>query len=397
MKLRVLIVGAGMYVCGRGTTGFGTILPTVYEAYRDGLIEKVCVAATNPSSIKSLQEKVKGLNRVMGVTLPIEGFPQEKPDPYAYKKLLSSFEPHCAIVTVPDHLHFRTTVEIMRKNVHALVMKPLVPTLREARLLIRYARKHNVYGAVEFHKRFDEANMKLRHLILAKKLGDLLYIDVNYSQRKSIPERLFKNWANKTDIFQYLGVHYADVIYFCTGATPLRVMATGQKKWLVKKGINTYDAIQAVVEWGNKITGQKFISTIHTNWIDPDDTSAMSDQRISVVGTEGRYDSDQKNRGVQIVTDREGIEDFNPYFSQFFVDGTGKIIFRGYGKRSIYQFLNDTLDIASGHKQPMDLYGLRPTFEEALVSTAIIEAVHRSLKKNNSWVSISQLRKVRRD
>jgi len=360
-------------------------------------LEKVYVAATNPNTIKELYGKVKELNRVMGMALPVEGFPTERPESYAYKRVLIEHEPHCAIVTVPDHLHFRITLEIMRKNVHALVVKPLVPTLREARLLIRYARKHNVYGAVEFHKRYDEANLKLRNLILGKKLGDILSVDVNFSQRKSIPEKFFKDWALKTNIFQYLGVHYADIIYFCTGASPLRVMATGQKKWLVKRGINTYDAIQVVVEWGNRITGEKFVSTILTNWIDPNTTSAMSDQRIAVVGTEGRYDSDQKNRGVQIVTDHDGIEDFNPYFSQFYTDGGGKIVFRGYGQRSIHQFLSDVADIVNGDKQPLDFYGVRPTFEEALVSTAIIEAAHRSLRKNNNWVTINRLRKVRRD
>ena len=30
--LNLLIVGGGMYVCGRGTDNFGTILPAVLEA-----------------------------------------------------------------------------------------------------------------------------------------------------------------------------------------------------------------------------------------------------------------------------------------------------------------------------------------------------------------------------
>jgi predicted dehydrogenase len=199
-----------------------------------------------------------------------------------------------------------------------------------------------------------------------------------------IPQQMFKAWAAKTNIFQYLGVHYVDLIYFATGAKPLRVMATAQKNWLLRQGINTYDAIQVVIEW--QINKKNFTSMIATNWIDPDGTSAMSDQRISVVGTRGRVDSDQKNRGVQIVTDDKGIEDFNPYFSQLYPDATGQTVFRGYGERSFHQFFADVSNIITGVQKPQDLKDLRPTFHQALVSTAVIEAAAKSLRKRNQWV-----------
>src|SRR3972149_5716305 len=108
-----------------------------------------------------------------------------------------------------------------------------------------------------------------------------------------------------SNIFQYLGIHYVDIIYWATGAVPLRVMATGQKNYLLSKGIDTYDSIQAVIEW-KTASGIIFNSSFFTNWIDPENTSAMSDQRIKVIGTKGRYEADQKNRGIRIVTDENG-------------------------------------------------------------------------------------------
>ena len=35
----LLIVGAGMYVCGKGTEGYGIILPAAFEAFRKGWIK----------------------------------------------------------------------------------------------------------------------------------------------------------------------------------------------------------------------------------------------------------------------------------------------------------------------------------------------------------------------
>lgn len=388
MKLKVLVIGTGMYVCGRGTDGFGTVLPSLYEAFRGGLIDSVCVVATSLASVRAVERKNVELSKRMGFCLPLKGFTKTGLGTSAYKDALRSFRPDAVIVAVPDHLHAAVVAAVARSAAHVMVVKPLAPTLREGKAMTTAARSAGIYGAVEFHKRFDEANLKLREVISSGKLGDVLYINVAYSQRKLIPEKMFRSWADKTNIFQYLGVHYVDLIYFATGAKPVRVMATAQKNWLAGKGINTYDAVQAVIQWKAPKTDKTFTSMIATNWIDPDGSSAMSDQRISVVGTRGRVDSDQKNRGVQIVTDEKGIEDFNPYFSQLYPDATGQTVFRGYGERSFHQFFADVSNILTGVQTPKDLEGLRPTFHQALVSTAVIEAVGKSLNKKNGWIMV---------
>ena len=386
MKLKVLVIGAGMYVCGRGTDGFGTILPSLYEAFRNGLIEKVSVVATSSKSVQAAVRKNKELSGRMGFMLPLEGCSSKNAS--SYKDALKKVQPDVVIVTVPDHLHAAVVRDVAKAGAHVLVVKPLAPTVKEGLSMIAACRKAQVYGAVEFHKRFDEANLKLRDAVVSGQIGDVLYVNVAYSQRKLIPENMFSSWAAKTNIFQYLGVHYVDLIHFVTGAKPVRALATAQKNWLVKKGINTYDAVQVVIEWRDAKTNKAFTSMIATNWIDPNASSAMSDQKISVVGTKGRVDSDQKNRGVQIVTDERGIEDFNPYFSQIYTDATGQTIFRGYGERSFRQFFVDVSNILSGIQKPSDLKNLRPTFEQSLVWTAVIDAVNRSLRVKNKWIKI---------
>ncbi len=386
MKIKVLVIGAGMYVCGRGTDGYGTVLPSLYEAFRGGLISKVWVVATSKKSVDIAERKNKELSARMGFKLPLEGFAGQ--GAAGYKEALKTVRPDAVVVAVPDHLHAAVVREVAKAGAHVLVVKPLAPTVKEGKSMAAACRQNKIYGAVEFHKRFDEANLKIRDAIMAGQIGDVLYVNVAYSQRKLIPESMFSSWASKTNIFQYLGVHYVDLIYFATGAKPVRALATAQKSWLVKKGINTYDAVQVVIEWQDSKTKKTFTSLIATNWIDPNTSSAMSDQKISIVGSKGRIDSDQKNRGVQIVRDERGIEDFNPYFSQIYTDATGQTVFRGYGERSFHQFFADVSNIKVGNQKPADLKDLRPTFEQGLVSTAVIEAVNASLKNKSRWVTI---------
>lgn len=391
--LNVLVVGAGMYVCGSGTDGFGTILPTLVQEQHRGSVAEIHIAATRPESALLLQEKLKALNERMGVNGRVHTYPGGgKIDTQAYKRALEVLpRPAAAIVSVPDHLHAVVSGDVIRAGVHPLVVKPLTPTAAEARELIRLLDHHHVYGAVEFHKRFDEANLLLRQKIREGRLGDLCYAVVEFSQRRSIRE-VFHSWVSRTNIFQYLGVHYADLIYFATGARPLRAMAVGQVHATVGKepGKPVYDAVQAVAEWEMPVSGKRFTSTILTNWIDPDTTSAMSDQKITIVGTAGRCRSDQKNRGFQMVTTDEGIEDINPYFTQLYADNENKLRVHGYGPQSVRQFLADAAKLAAGAVTKEELELNRPTFRQALVSTAVVEAVNLSLTKGGRWVSIDE-------
>jgi predicted dehydrogenase len=391
--VNVIVIGAGMYVCGRGTDGYGTVLPALFQAKKNGLVNSISIVGTNPKNKEYLNIKIHELNQKMGTNVKVEYFPKgDKSEPKAYEQLIDSTnENYCAIVAIPDHLHFEVTKKLIENGIHTLVVKPLSPSISEAKRLIDLQKQNNVYCAVEFHKRFDEANLKIREMINNGKIGDLLYWLVEYSQRNIIPKEHFKAWVKKTNIFQYLGVHYVDIIYFCTNSLPIRVMATGQKNLLIKEGIDAYDAIQALIEWKDKYSGRKFVSTILTNWIDPISTSAMSDQKIKVIGTLGRIESDQKNRGVQVISDTNGIEDINPYFSDFYYDISDETMnFKGYGCDSIVQFIADTQSIINRDKAPRALKGLRATFEEALISTAVIEAVNISLRNGNKWVNMNR-------
>jgi len=388
-NLKVLIVGAGMYVCGRGTTGYGTILPALFQSKREGWDLEVKVAATSAASIKALRKKLAGLRKMFGFGLEVECFPKgKKRDSRAYlQPIKNGWQPDCAIVSVPDHLHFGITAELLKRDISCLVVKPLAPTLREARELVKLQRARNVYGAVEFHKRYDRSNLKLKEAIVQGKIGDPLYFIVEYSQRKSIPLGNFKSWAARSNIFQYLGVHYVDIIYFATRARPKRVMALGQKNYLKAKGVDTYDSIQCVIEWESP-NRRRFTSAILVNWIDPEGTSAMSDQKIKVIGTKGRYEADQKKRGICLVTDAAGIEEPNPDFSAFYANGAGEMTFRGYGAESVIQFVKDVRGIMDGDISLAELAGKRPTFSEALVSTAVASAANQSLKRNGAWIKI---------
>jgi D-galacturonate reductase len=379
----VLIVGGGMYVSGKGTTSDGTIMPALLEARRHGLVNRLGLVTTTADSANENKKRVHDLAQSMGVENQCEFFPKSGRDTEAYLSATEQFKPDAVIVSVPDHLHASVSIPLIEKGLHCLVVKPMAPSMAEAEAMTEAAKKVGVVAQVEFHKRLDESNLLLRDAIQSGKLGSLLYAVIEYSQKKQIPRDIFHTWAEKTTIFQYLGVHYVDLLQFVTLFRPMRVSAWGQKDYLKNLGLDTWDAMQVVIEW-ERGDGGVFVSTHITNWIDPDETSAVSDQKINVVGTKGRFQADQKNRGVQIVEDGQGIQDVNPYFSTSRKDAANqKLMFNGYGIKSVLQFVEDVQMFKIGEIELELLEKSRPSFKVCRISTAVIEAAHQSLTQQN--------------
>ena len=381
-----------MYVTGRNTDGYGTIFPSIIEFQRVNKEEnlEVIFVGTNAKNTNLSKRKVLKALKISGVKIKTTFYPNKNNTKKNYKSILEQEKNiSCAIVVVPDNLHFEVANECLNYNLHTLVVKPFTTKLIEAKRLIEKKNKKNIIGLVEFHKRFDKHNLLLKNTYESQKLGKPLYFNVEYSQKKIIPEKIFRKWSEKTNILQYLGIHYIDLVYFITKARPVRVMAMGQKNWLKKRKINTYDSIQCLIEWKTK-SNASFNQTLVVNWIDPNSNSSVSYQKIKFCGTKGNFESDQKIRGIRIISDDNNLEEPNPDFCQPFCFNGKNIQWRGYGIKSVLNFLNGTKNMLTNKSKFSKLVDPNSAnFEDGLISTAVIEAATKSLENKSSWKKIN--------
>ena len=74
--MKILIIGNGMYISGRGTNGFGTVMPGVLEYIRGGgdVIE-VHMVGTNLKRSLAAASKVEELMQQAGVSLKLITYP----------------------------------------------------------------------------------------------------------------------------------------------------------------------------------------------------------------------------------------------------------------------------------------------------------------------------------
>jgi len=111
-KIDIVLIRAGLYVCGKGTDGYGPILPAIFEWKRNNKnIGDVHCISTSAESSQKLLENAKELEVKTGVKLNIKPYPKNGSKNYlAYKEVLDECKkPACAIIAVSDHLHCQIT------------------------------------------------------------------------------------------------------------------------------------------------------------------------------------------------------------------------------------------------------------------------------------------------
>ena len=186
-------------------------------------------------------------------------------------------------VATPDHLHTQPILAALAKGVHVLTEKPMCLTTHEADQIIEAARAKNRIVAVDMHKRYDPDHLRIRDDI-QKRIGAPLYGTAFLEEPLEVSTSTFK-WVESSDPFSYVGPHWTDLIYSYYKAKPVSLTAVGQKKRLVRDGINAYDAVQVRVDFDNGMS-----INFHNNWITPPDFEGPVNQGHEIVGADGKVE-----------------------------------------------------------------------------------------------------------
>jgi len=348
MKPRIVVVGAGIYGA--------KVIEAFYAKHRLGEIDLAAVADLSPDALSRV-EKAYG----------IKGYAD-------YREMFTRERPDAAAVVTPDHLHKEIAVAAAGMGVHLLVQKPLATSSEDAKAIIEAARANGVLLFVDFHKRFDPAHIHLKQAVAAGRLGEIEYGYVCMEDQIAVPLEWFRGWAHRSSPAWFLGVHFYDLVNWLLDDAPVRVYASGVKKKLASMGIDTYDSMQAKVEYSRGAS-----VAFDTSWILPQSFGSIVNQHIRLVGTEGIQETDSQDRGLSLAYARDARSlVVNPFSAYTQTDPVAGEIPAGYTVESLYYFLRLVALIKSGEASVGSLAPFHPTGEQALLATATCEAIHRS-------------------
>ena len=270
-------------------------------------------------------------------------------------------------VATPDHLHTAPTLAALARNVHVITEKPMCLDIAEADQIIEFARTRNRIVAVDMHKRYDPDHLRIRDDI-QNRIGEPLYGTAYLEEPLEVSTSTFK-WVESSDPFSYVGPHWVDLIYHYFQSKPVSLSAVGQKKRLVRDGINAYDAVQVRVEFANGMS-----INFHNNWITPADFEGAVNQGHEIVGAEGKVESDQQYRGFRWWNKGGGSRTSNNHFTRDVKRPDGSQAYVGYGVDSIIAGLVAICRMKFRNESRNAVAGIYPTAEDARITVAIVHA-----------------------
>ena len=212
------------------------------------------------------------------------------------RRIARDGEVHAASVATPDFAHRAPVMALLRGGKHVLCEKPLAMKSAEARAMAREARRRGLHLMVNFHNRWNPLFIEAKKEIDSGGFGDLVVGYARMSNPYSVPKKML-SWAGRSGPEWFLMPHLLDLVLWLAGPKKTRsVHASGRKKILKSMGINSYDAVQAAVEF----TDGSFC-TLESAWVMPDAWPSIIDFKLSLQGLRGKIEVAADNQGISVT------------------------------------------------------------------------------------------------
>jgi len=270
-------------------------------------------------------------------------------------------------VATPDHLHTPVVLAALANSTHVITEKPMCLNMDEADEIISAAEAKGLIVGVDMHKRYDPDHLRVRDDV-SKKIGDPVYGLAVLEEPLEVSTSTFK-WVEDSDPFSYVGPHWTDLFWHYYHSKPVSLTAVGQKKRLVRDGIDAFDAVQVRVDYANGMSVH-----YHNNWILPADFEGPVNQGHEITGADGKVESDQQYRGFRFWSNGGGSRTANNHFTRDVTRPDGSKAYIGYGIDSLTVCLAAVARIKHLGESRADVAPIYPTAEDGRMTVAILHA-----------------------
>lgn len=329
--MNILLVGFGFYVLGNENCIGGTIMPAILKWKNTIGQENIlitCLVKSKSSKINAKKRFLNFKNRYKDLTKI-----QVQIKEYHELKVGQNFD--CAIIAIPEKSHLECLNLIIDRTNQIICVKPFTQNKNEFIKALELSKQKNANIFIDFHKRFDPANIEFIRNASAHSHTSGLFT-FSYGQKMEMPFKYFQKWAESSNPFQYLAPHYLDIIFEIlrkSGVNLNNLKINGSVNFLTfSKKPNLISIISCNLELFN----EKYSYLINSmcNWMEPKTTPFNSRQRIEFQTESLHLISEQDNRGQSIIKD-DLFKSPNPHF----MTSDNLSNFSGYGVDSFYNFL----------------------------------------------------------
>lgn len=276
-----------------------------------------------------------------------------------YREIAENKEIDIVSVATPDFAHKDIVVEMLEKGKNVLVEKPMATSVEDAENMVETAKKTGKVLMTDFHNRFNPAFIQAKEKFESGDVGDIGMIYTRLSDRIDVPLKWF-SWSGKTGPQWFLFPHIVDLVTWISGKIPEKVYGCGKKEILKANGVDIYDTVTGILDFG------KFYATVETSWIIPETWPSIVDFYFKLEGSKGRIEVDFEDAGVKLASDIK--KEMETPFYLGYTPTYGKP--QGFAPMPIMHFV----DCIADGKKPL----VSP--EEGLINVKIISSILKSIE-----------------
>ncbi len=213
-----------------------------------------------------------------------------------YRKLLEIPELDVIHVATPDFLHKEPVLAALKAGKHVLVEKPMATTIEDAEEIVKVSQDTGCFVMVNYTHRWAAPYAETERLIRTGAIGGPVMVYARKDDKIWAATEMM-SWTAKTSSASYLSTHDIDLVLWWLDTDIESVYALGVKDVLAARGIDTEDAIQALVRFKNGAIG-----TFESCWILPNTMPTTTDSFIEVIGQKGSIHVDRIHEGLKVST-----------------------------------------------------------------------------------------------
>jgi predicted dehydrogenase len=217
-----------------------------------------------------------------------------------FREVIERDDVDAVCVATPDAVHHGAVRAALEAGKHVLCEKPFTTDLAEADDLLNLVRSRPRQKLqVAFNHRWLSS---YNQGAVAIRKGDIGRPVAGYARKNDtiyVPTEMLP-WAAQTTPIHFLGAHDIDLMRWFFASEPLTAYARGVKGVLTARGVDTWDAIQAMVTF----EGDGF-ATFEAAWIYPNAFPTLTDSFVEVIGTAGHLHFDRKRESIEMSTEKQ--------------------------------------------------------------------------------------------
>jgi predicted dehydrogenase len=276
----------------------------------------------------------------------------------SYEEMLDKANLDAVYVATPDQYHRDPCIAALEAGCHVIVEKPMTTKQEEAEEILKVVEKTGKKFQINFNHRWLSAYHKIKAMIDEGSLGEPV---IGYARKNNpilVPTSMLASWAKDSSPAWFMSSHDIDLMLWWFNAVPTEVYAKGIKRVLKSQGMDTWDGIQSLVTFD----GGQF-ATFEAAWIYPNTSPYMPDSYMEVIGTKGTTQIDRQAEAIDAILDEKFTCPRTFLNYKVFDQWVGAM------PSSIRSFVHAC---RTGEDTIVNA-------REGLKSTAILEAIHKSL------------------